>query len=57
MRLAKGGLSTISPLERLTLTFRFLATGETFRSISLQFRISKNTIAYIVQLFFVNTRF
>ena len=35
--LAKGGLKPISPAERLTLTLRFLATGETYRSVSFQF--------------------
>ena len=49
MELAKGGLKPISPAERLTLTLRFLATGESFRSLSFQFRISKSAISHIVQ--------
>ena len=49
MELEKGGLKPISPAERLTLTLRFLATGESFRSLSFQFRISKSAISYIVQ--------
>lgn len=44
-----GGHKVISPAERLTLTLRFLATGETFRSLSFQFRISRSTISYIVR--------
>ena len=31
------------------MTIRFLATGETFRSLSFQFRIGYNTISYIVK--------
>ena len=38
----------ISPKERLALTLRYLATGETFRSLEYQFRISRKTICYIV---------
>ena len=45
----KGGLEPMSPAELLTLTQRFLATGESFRSLSFQFRISKSAISYIVQ--------
>ena len=40
--------SPISPPERLALTLRFLATGETFRSIEFQFRVSRTAISYIV---------
>ena len=47
MELEKGGLKPISPAERLALTLRFLATGECFRSLSFQFRISKSAISYI----------
>ena len=43
----KGGHKAISAAERLTLTLRFLATGETFRSLSFQFSISKAAISYI----------
>ena len=49
IELAKGGLKPISPAKRLTLTLRFLATGESFRSLSFLFRISKSAISYIVQ--------
>ena len=34
--------------ERLALTIRFLATGETFQSLSFQFRIGKATVSGIV---------
>ena len=44
-----GGNKVISAAERLTLTLRFLATGETFQSMSFQFRISDRTISYIVK--------
>ena len=47
--LMSGGLKTISPGERLTLTLRYLATGESHRSLSFQFRISRRTISYIIQ--------
>ena len=39
MELTKGGLKPINPDERLTLTLCFLATGETYGSLSFQFRI------------------
>ena len=38
----------LPPKARLTVTLRFLATGETFQSLSLQFRISKAAISYII---------
>ena len=44
-----GGHRVITPGERLTLTLRFLATGETFVSLSYQFRISRSAISYIIQ--------
>ena len=44
-----GGYKVISSAERLTLTLRFLATGQTFRSLSFQFRISRSAISYIVR--------
>ena len=47
--LMSGGLKTISPSDRLTLTLRYLATGESYRSLSFQFRISRRTILYIIQ--------
>ena len=40
--------SPISSSERLALTLRFLATGETFRSLEFQFRVSRTAISYIV---------
>ena len=43
-----GGHEVIPPKARLTVTLRFLATGETFRSLSFQFRSSKAAISYIV---------
>ena len=46
--LMSGGLKTISPGEQLTLTLRrHLATGESHRSLSFQFCISRRTISYI----------
>ena len=42
------GNATISAKERLALTIRFLATGETYRSLGFQFRISYSAISYIV---------
>ena len=47
--LMSGGLKIISPGERLALTLRYLATGESHRSLSFQFRISPRTISYIIQ--------
>ena len=44
--LMSGGLKTISPGERLTLTLRYLATGESHRSLSFQSRISHNNIVH-----------
>ncbi|KAM4026803.1 uncharacterized protein ACNLHF_022662 [Anomaloglossus baeobatrachus] len=38
----------IPPAERLMITLRFLATGESFASLHFQFRIGKSTIAGIV---------
>ena len=43
-----GGTDVITSKARLTLTLRFLATGESYRSLSFQFRISKAAISYIV---------
>ena len=43
------GLKIISPGERLTFTLRYLATGESHRSLSFHFRISRRTISYIIQ--------
>ena len=44
-----GGHKAISAAKRLTVTFRFLATGETFQSLSFQFRISDRAISYTVK--------
>ena len=43
------GHKVISPAERLTLTLRYLATGESFKSLHYQFRIGRATISYIVR--------
>ena len=40
-----GGNNAISAKE---LTLRFLAAGETYRSMAFQFRISKAAISYII---------
>ncbi|XP_041863337.1 putative nuclease HARBI1 [Melanotaenia boesemani] len=40
--------TSISPGERLAITLRFLATGETFRSLAFQFRIGERTVSNIV---------
>ena len=42
------GIKIITASERLALTIRFLATGESFSSITYQFRISERAISYIV---------
>ncbi|XP_063602319.1 uncharacterized protein LOC134778434 [Penaeus indicus] len=39
---------TISAPERLSLTLRYLATGETRRSLGFQYRISHSLITYII---------
>lgn len=39
---------SIPASERLALTIRFLAMGETFQSLSFQFRIGKATVSGIV---------
>ncbi|XP_068735594.1 uncharacterized protein [Montipora capricornis] len=44
-----GGNKVVTPPERLALALRFLATGETYRSLSFQFRISKAAISYIIK--------
>ena len=43
-----GGNEVINAKARLAVTLRFFATGETFRSLSFQFRISRAGISYIV---------
>ena len=37
--------TSIAPNERLALAIRYLATGETFQSLSFQFRIGKSTVS------------
>ena len=44
-----GGTNPVLADERLALTLRFLATGETFQSLSFQYRISLNAVSYIVE--------
>lgn len=44
-----GGTKPVNADERLALTLRFLATGEAFKSLSFQFRISLNAVSYIVK--------
>ena len=43
-----SGQRVVAAAERLVLTIRFLATGETFSSLNLQFRISERAISHIV---------
>ncbi|XP_065061359.1 uncharacterized protein LOC135688440 [Rhopilema esculentum] len=43
-----GGHEIINAKARLALTLRFLATGETYRSLCFQFRISRAAISYII---------
>ncbi|XP_069606045.1 uncharacterized protein [Ranitomeya imitator] len=40
---------SISAEERLLITLRFLATGESYTSLHLQFRVGKSTISLIVR--------
>ena len=40
-----GGHKVIAPSARLTIALRFLATGETFRSLQFQFRMGKSTVS------------
>ena len=44
-----GGNKVISDAGPLTVTLRFLATGETFQSLTFQFHISDRAIPYIVK--------
>ncbi|XP_072002186.1 uncharacterized protein [Engystomops pustulosus] len=39
----------INPTERLLITLRYLATGESYASLHLQFRVGKSTISGIVK--------
>ncbi|KAI2647998.1 Adenylosuccinate synthetase 1, chloroplastic [Labeo rohita] len=40
---------SISAKERLSVTLRFLATGESFKSLGFQFRLGSTTIGKIVE--------
>lgn len=44
-----SGTKVVTAAERLVLTIRFLATGETYHSLSFQFRISISAISYIIR--------
>ena len=44
-----GGHLLIIPDEKLALTLRYIATGESFQSLSFQFRISLNAVSYIIK--------
>ena len=44
-----GGTRPIESDERLALTLRYLATGESFQSLSFQYRISMSAISYIMK--------
>ena len=44
----KMGAELIVPVKRRALRLRFLATGESFRSLHFQFRISRPAVSYIV---------
>lgn len=44
-----GGHRVISPAARLILTLRFLATGETFRSLHFQFRMFVRYVEQFIQ--------
>ena len=44
-----GGTRPIESDKRLALTLRYLVTGESFQSLSFQYRISMSPISYIVK--------
>ena len=44
-----GGHLPIVPDERLALTLRYIAIGESFQSLNFQFRISLNAVSYIIK--------
>ena len=48
-RQVQGGHKVIKPAERLAITIRYLATGESFASLHFQFRCGESTISYIVR--------
>ena len=45
----QGGHRPISPDERLALTLRYLATGESLHSLSFHLRISRVAVSYIIK--------
>ena len=45
-----SGNRPILPDKRLALTLRYLSKGESFQSLSYQFRISLVTVSYIVKV-------
>ena len=45
----QGGPRPISSDERLALAIRYMATGESFHSLSFQFRISRKAVSYIIK--------
>ena len=42
-------LEQVCKCERLALTLRYITTGESFQSLSFQFRISLNVVSYIIK--------
>ena len=42
------GVQLIRPAKRLVLAIRFLATGGTYCSLSLLFRVSERAVSYII---------
>ena len=44
-----GGHLPIMPDERHVLSLRAIATGESFQSLSFQFRISVNAVSHIIK--------
>ena len=44
-----GGNPVIDAKSRITLAIRFLATGESYRTLQFQFRISLPASSYIVK--------
>ena len=45
---AVTGAQLIRPAKRLVLAVRFLASGETYHSLSLQCRVSERAISHII---------
>ena len=44
-----GGSNPVQAVERLALTLHFLGIGESFQSLSFQYRTSLNAVSYIVK--------